>query len=1312
LPLANPKGWNNTNVTVNFTGTDSLSGLAGCSSPVELTNDGTNQSASGTCTDKAGNVSPSAPVTGINIDKTSPAIAITSPANGANVTSPLAVTGTVTDSLSGTSAVTCNGTAASVNGTSFSCSVPLVTGSNTINAIATDVAGNIATASVTVLNSSVGTITMITPNATQQGQVFTVTVTGANSHFAQGSTGVDFGSGTGADNVTVNGPLSLTARVTVNASAIVGTRTLTVTTGTEVLVLDSALSVLEGPKISASADRPPNAAGWYNADVTVTFTCSDSVIGIRTCPPATVVSTEGNHQVISGTAVNNAGTQVTTSVTLSIDKTPPIVTFTAPANGSILLVPTVNVAANVTDTLSGLSTAACNGSATTVSEGSIVCTAALVAGANSIAATATDNAGNSRTTTLPVTYSRAPKVKITSPAPLSYLSLSPTTVTGTVDDPAAVVTVNSLSAPVSNGQFSVTVPLAEGPTIIAASATAAGGAVGTDSVEVTLDTTPPHVHITSPPDHFVTTEAAVSVAGIVNDIVVGTVNDQQAQVSVNSLPAQVGNRTFLTSNVPLAIGDNLIRAVARDRVGNTVAEEITVTRQTATAAGIRVISGNNQIGVIGALLASPLVVSLTDGSGNPSANKKVIFKVTQDDGLVQVDAGTPAPSVIALTDAQGRATVNWKLGLRAGAGSNSVEAYAVGFDGTAMFSATGIQGAAAKIVVDTGNDQIGAAGQPLPRPLIAVVVDSGNNRLGGIPVTFTVKEGGGNFAGQPSFAINTDSDGRAAATLTLGLQEGNANNVVLAGFTSNPGPPAGFTASSRVAGDPLKTKVTGVVLDNSNVPIPGVTIRAALTSQINTNKSIIASLPSVQTDSQGQFVLNQAPVGYIKLLIDGLTATRPGTYPMLEYDFVTVAGQDNNVGQPIYLLPLNEQNKLCVTASTGGGTLTVADAPGFSLTFSPGQVTFPGGSKEGCISVTVVHGDKVPMVPGFGQQPRFIVTIQPPGAAFNPPATITMPNVDGLRPREVTEMYSFDHDINSFVAIGTGVVSDDGQVIRSSPGVGVLKAGWHCGGNPTSTGSAANCAQCKMCDGVSCVPNPAGGTCDDGKFCTDGDFCSNGTCISGSPKPDIPGVTLSMNVDIEPSLGPIRGFLKTVFGPNPPDFTLSITGSKQDIQQCCEVTKSMSNNTTGSITITGSISSPDIPIPGLAVALPFGISAGLFANISGSVGAGLGGSLDRCTNTGTGALSGTIGISGAVKAQLTLPGNVASASASGTIGASCGFTGPIQSSGIPCTGTCGTNGLILGYKITLVNFFTVDDSMVVLPPDTLAPINFTIPNPF
>jgi hypothetical protein len=57
------------------------------------------------------------------------------------------------------------------------------------------------------------------------------------------------------------------------------------------------------------------------------------------------------------------------------------------------------------------------------------------------------------------------------------------------------------------------------------------------------------------------------------------------------------------------------------------------------------------------------------------------------------------------------------------------------------------------------------------------------------------------------------------------------------------------------------------------------------------------------------------------------------------------------------------------------------------------------------------------------------------------------------------------------VAIGTGTVSEDGLLIQSDPGVGVLKAGWHCGGNPNPTGSAGTCPTCARCEGTNCVPD-------------------------------------------------------------------------------------------------------------------------------------------------------------------------------------------------------------------------------------------------
>jgi hypothetical protein len=483
-------------------------------------------------------------------------------------------------------------------------------------------------------------------------------------------------------------------------------------------------------------------------------------------------------------------------------------------------------------------------------------------------------------------------------------------------------------------------------------------------------------------------------------------------------------------------------------------------------------------------------VALVDADANPVPNQTVVFTVTQNNGTL--DSGRATEAV--LTNGSGQAQVQWTLGTRAGAGNNTVVATSAAFPGSAVFSATGLADAVASFInVDAGNDQTGAVGQVLPHPFVAVVTDSGHNRLPSVPVTFQIKQGAGSFNGQPSVTSNTDGDGRALANLTLGPDDGINNNVVEATFPGNPGFPAAFVASAHVLGNPAATRITGVVLDNSNNPVPGVTIRAFLT---NVPAQVSVGLPpavTVQTDLQGQFLIQPAPVGFVKLIADGSTVQRPGSWPNLEYDLVTVAGQNNTIGLPIYLLPLDTQDQLCVSATTGG-TLTLPQVPGFSLTVLPGSATFPGGSKTGCVSVTPVHPDKIPMPPGFGQQPRFIVTIQPAGTLFNPPAAITIPNLEGLPARQVTEMYSFDHDLGTFVSIGTGTVSADGTVIQSDPGVGVLKAGWFCGGNPAPTGSAGVCPDCQKCTGSSCVADPAKNQ----SACSSAPPGYTGVCVNGT----------------------------------------------------------------------------------------------------------------------------------------------------------------------------------------------------------------------
>lgn len=138
-PAPNANGWNNTDVTVSFSGSDGLSGIASCSSPVTLSSEGAGQSASGSCTDLAGN-SASATASGINIDKTAPSVSLVgSPADGGVYYFgfvPAASTCSASDVLSGLDGV------CSVSG--YGTGV----GSHIITASALDKAGNSASASV------------------------------------------------------------------------------------------------------------------------------------------------------------------------------------------------------------------------------------------------------------------------------------------------------------------------------------------------------------------------------------------------------------------------------------------------------------------------------------------------------------------------------------------------------------------------------------------------------------------------------------------------------------------------------------------------------------------------------------------------------------------------------------------------------------------------------------------------------------------------------------------------------------------------------------------------------------------------------------------------------------------------------------------------------------------------------------------------------------------------------------------------------------------------------------------------------------
>ncbi|MHB8744266.1 MAG: carboxypeptidase-like regulatory domain-containing protein [Sulfuricaulis sp.] len=906
------------------------------------------------------------------------------------------------------------------------------------------------------------------------------------------------------------------------------------------------------------------------------------------------------------------------------------------------------------------------------------------------------NPSNVRLNFTPVVYlspavtSGALTVVITKPATLITVGSTPLAIEGTVSDSSAVLTVNGAPITLSSGKFQASVALKEGSNTIIARAVK-GTEETTATISVSLDMTPPYITVESPLDGAVVTSKFIAVSGLINDIVRGTVSAGQANVTVNGKAATVANRTYLAENVELLTGVNTLTIQGSDQVGNTSTVHSKVTYQIPAAKHIALVSGQSQRARIRAALAQPLKVKLLDEQNNPAVNKPVVFRVIEGDGEVGVGSADQGQAVLIQTDANGMAATPLKVGTRAGNGNNHVTAKAVGFDGQVDFYASADPNPGDKVSINSGNNQRGAANQPLGLPFVVTVTDDGSNVIKGSPIEFKVSQGSGKFQnGATSYTTTTDSDGRASANLTLGSETGLDAQRVTATLVGT-ALYAGFTASALTSGDPGQTSVSGVVLDNQDHPLPSVTVRVDGTTR------------QAKTNAQGQFKITEVPVGPVHLIADGSTTSVPGEWPTLPYNLVTVAGADNPLSAPIYMVKLNTANAVWVGKEDK--VITVSELPGFALTVKKGSITFPNGDKEGYVSVTPVNASKVPMPPPNGMQPQLIVTIQPTGARFDPPAPLQLPNVDGHAPGAQVEMYSFDHDLEEFVSIGLGTVSADGTVIKTNTGVGVIKAGWHCGSQPSGGGCANNCGECKKCDGnCNCVEDnnktptsisntahdckkpiclggtpfqafddsdfdqqcstgctkgqpkakPDGGTCNDGMFCTDPDSCQGGTC-KGTPIADKDLGTVEFELKLDPILeginkfGKLLGVLKTI------DVTVTESGNKKLI--CCEQ-KQQKDVTVkkAQFGLNGKLETDKIFVP----ALSFDIRAvriGVFVKLGVTATANLNGEnnfcLDKqCWGGGVGVSGGAeggvaaedaakvISLSGSLASALKLDGNV------------------------------------------------------------------------
>ena len=401
----NTAGWYKGDVTVHWTASDPESRIPTAPVDTTITGEGKGLTSTQTVKNGAGLTTTATSSPAVNIDRTAPTTGISGASNtwvNGNVTVNLAAT----DNLSGVASTTYTVDAGAAQaGTSLTLSTE---GDHTVTYFSTDKAGNaeaVQTAHVKIDKTAPTISHAFTPVSYEDGawtnQDVTVTFTCSD----QGGSGV----------AGCTAPVSKNTEGTYDVTG-------TATDGAGNTATDTARVLIDktAPTIAAAPDRKANAAGWYNDDVTVSYSVSDKGGSGLTGTPANKVLGQGTDQSASATVTDAAGNSATAGVSgINVDKTAPELTASYTVGWHT---GDVKVTWSCTDALSGVATGPTDDTVT--GEGDNL----------SATASCTDKAGNTTTKTVD-------GIKIDRAAPATTASVPDPNGAGWYDD-AVKVTLN------------------------------------------------------------------------------------------------------------------------------------------------------------------------------------------------------------------------------------------------------------------------------------------------------------------------------------------------------------------------------------------------------------------------------------------------------------------------------------------------------------------------------------------------------------------------------------------------------------------------------------------------------------------------------------------------------------------------------------------------------------------------------------------------------------------------------------------------------------------------------------------------------
>jgi hypothetical protein len=561
------------------------------------------------------------------------------------------------------------------------------------------------------------TLASVSPASGQRLQTMAVQLTGTN--FAAGLTTIDFGSDINVAGVTVVNATTVTATISIGATAALGPRDVRVTNagpgGGTATLADGFTITAANPAPSIQSIDPAQArlgqtvgiaisgSGFVPGVTTVSFGAGVNVGAVSVASPTalTVAVTPAADAVLGtrnvvvtnpepggGSASLPAGFRVVGAVSAEESSVTADPGSNIPANGTAASTITVVLRDAAESPISGLGPEAFE----------IVVTGSAVAG---------PIAENGRLGRYEFAVTNTVAQTITVTVKAEGVTLSPAPAVQFV--PGAAARIAIVTQPSATAQSGA--PFARQPVVRLLDAS--GNPVAEAGVQV---------------------QAAIKTGG-------GTLGGTTTVVSDTA-----GIATFTNLSITGTAGARTLEFTGTGLTAVT-SQTIDITAGAATTLALN--AGNNQSAAVGTAVPTAPSVKVTDASGNPVGGVSVTFAVASGGGSL---GGSGSVS----TNTSGVATSpTWTLGTAAG--TNTLTATAAGLAGSPVtFTATATPASASRLVITTQPSSSAQSGAAFAQqPVIQLRDEFGNDvAQAGVNVTAAIASGGGSLGGNTTVATN------------------------------------------------------------------------------------------------------------------------------------------------------------------------------------------------------------------------------------------------------------------------------------------------------------------------------------------------------------------------------------------------------------------------------------------------------------------------------------------------------------------------------------------------------------------------------